>query len=53
MDKLAYVEDNIKAVDVELTPADLAEIEERLKRIEIRGARLSQALLDDIHDRID
>lgn len=53
MDKLAYVEDNIQAVDVELTPADLAEIEERLKRIEIRGARLSQALLDDIHEQID
>lgn len=53
MDKLAYVEDNIQAVDMELTPADLAEIEERLKRIEIRGARLSQALLDDIHEKID
>ena len=53
MDKPAYVEDNMKAIDVELAAADLAEIEERLKRIEIRGARPSQALLDDVHDQID
>ncbi len=53
MDKIAYVRDNIKAVDVELSAEDLEEIEKRLRQIEIRGERLSKALLDDIHDAVD
>lgn len=45
MDKLEYIEDNIKSVDVGLTPNDLQEIEERLATIAIQGGRLSKELL--------
>lgn len=45
MDKLAYIEDNIKSADLALTAADLKEIEERLARIAIQGDRLSKELL--------
>lgn len=46
MAKIQYVEDNIKSADVELTQADLQEIEAKLSEIKIEGERLSQALLD-------
>lgn len=52
MDKAAYIDENAKAADLELTPDDLRQIEDRLSKIEIKGARLSQALLDDIHEEI-
>lgn len=45
MDKLEYIEDNIKSVDVRLTPEDLQEIEQRLANITIHGDRLSKELL--------
>ncbi|WP_136525480.1 aldo/keto reductase [Geomonas ferrireducens] len=45
MDKLEYIEDNIKSADLALTAADLKEIEERLAGISIQGDRLSKELL--------
>lgn len=42
---LEYIEDNIKSADLELTAADLQEIEERLAHIAIQGDRLSKELL--------
>lgn len=45
MDKLEYIEDNIKSADLVLTSADLQEIEERLDGIAIQGERLSKELL--------
>jgi aryl-alcohol dehydrogenase-like predicted oxidoreductase len=45
MDKIEYIEDNIKSVDLTLTSEDLQEIEERLKTIAIQGDRLSKELL--------
>lgn len=45
MDKIEYIEDNIKSVDLNLTIADLQEIEEGLSKIAIEGARLSEELL--------
>jgi aryl-alcohol dehydrogenase-like predicted oxidoreductase len=45
MDKLEYIEDNIKSVDLSLTSDDLREIEERLANIAIQGDRLSKELL--------
>lgn len=52
MDKMTYIDDNIKSVDLELTNEDLQEIEERLSGIEIKGERLSEVLLNDIHEKI-
>ena len=45
MDKVAYIEDNIKAVDIELTSKDLQEIDEALSKIQIKGERLDAGLL--------
>lgn len=45
MDKLEYIEDNIKSADLVLTTADLQEIKERLAHIAIQGDRLSKELL--------
>jgi aryl-alcohol dehydrogenase-like predicted oxidoreductase len=45
MDKLEYIEDNIKSVDLSLTSEDLREIEDRLANIAIQGDRLSKELL--------
>ena len=53
MDKIEYIDDNIKSVDLELTTDDLKEIDDMLSKVEIKGARLSQALLNDIHEKID
>ena len=52
MNKIEYVKDNIKAVDLSLSAEDLAEMEQKLLNIKISGARLSQVLLDDIHEEI-
>lgn len=46
MDKMEYITDNIKSVNVELTADDLTEIENRLAKIEIKGDRLNKDLLD-------
>ena len=53
MDKVEYIEDNIKSVDLELSTDDLKEIDDMLSKVEIKGERLSQMLLDDIHEKID
>jgi aryl-alcohol dehydrogenase-like predicted oxidoreductase len=45
MDKLEYIDDNIKSVDLSLTSDDLQEIEDRLANIAIQGDRLSKELL--------
>jgi aryl-alcohol dehydrogenase-like predicted oxidoreductase len=43
--KLARLEENLGAADVELSPADIAEIHEAAANIEIKGARLPDAVL--------
>ena len=40
--KLSRLEENLAAVDVELTPDDLRELDEATSRIEIHGARYSE-----------
>jgi hypothetical protein len=45
MDRLEYLDDNIKSVDISLTADDLQEIENRLADISIQGERLSKELL--------
>ncbi len=52
MDKIEYIDDNMKSVDLSLTKQDLQEIENNLAKIEIKGDRLSQVLLNDIHEEI-
>jgi len=47
--KLAHLEENLRAVDIELTPADLREIEVGYAKITVHGMRLSpehMALID-------
>lgn len=41
-----FIEDNIISIDLELTNADLEEIESRLSGIQIQGERLNRDLLD-------
>lgn len=53
MDKVEYIGENIKSVDLELTADDLKEIDGMLSKVEIKGERLSQVLLDDIHEKVD
>jgi aryl-alcohol dehydrogenase-like predicted oxidoreductase len=45
MDKIAYIDDNIKSVNIELNANDLKEIENELSKINIQGARLDEGLL--------
>ena len=45
MDKIEYIDDNIKSIDLELTTADLSYIDEQLASIKIQGARLDEGLL--------
>lgn len=45
MDKIEYITDNIKSIDVVLSPADLQEIDSRLAAIQIQGERLDAGLL--------
>ncbi|SDG43820.1 aldo/keto reductase [Mucilaginibacter sp. P25] len=45
MDKIAYIDDNIKSVDLLLTTEDLNEIDEQLSKINIQGDRLDAGLL--------
>ncbi|GGE02802.1 aldo/keto reductase [Aureimonas endophytica] len=42
--RVAHIEDNLPAADVELTAADLAEIDEAFATIDIKGAPLSEGL---------
>ena len=43
--KLHRLEENLGAVNVELTPDDRREIDEALARVEVKGARLPEASL--------
>jgi aryl-alcohol dehydrogenase-like predicted oxidoreductase len=45
MDKVEYIDDNLKSLDVELTAEDLREIDEQMSRINVQGARLDEGLL--------
>jgi aryl-alcohol dehydrogenase-like predicted oxidoreductase len=45
MDKVEYIDDNIRSVDLELTAEDLKEIDSELSKINIQGARLDEGLL--------
>lgn len=45
MDKIAYIDDNLRSVDVGLDADDLKNIEQRLSQIAIQGARLDEGLL--------
>jgi aryl-alcohol dehydrogenase-like predicted oxidoreductase len=42
--RLERLDENIGAVDVELTPDDLGEIEETASKIEVQGARYPEHL---------
>ncbi|WP_211163211.1 aldo/keto reductase [Aromatoleum diolicum] len=43
--KISHMEQNVQATEVALTPADLGEIEDGFARIEVQGARSSEAIL--------
>jgi aryl-alcohol dehydrogenase-like predicted oxidoreductase len=43
--RLSRLEENLGAVNVQLTPADLRDIEEATSRIHVTGARLPEAVL--------
>jgi aryl-alcohol dehydrogenase-like predicted oxidoreductase len=45
MDKVEYLEDNIKSVQLDLTTGDLLEIDRHLSTISIHGGRLDEGLL--------
>lgn len=45
MDKVAYIDDNLKSTDLELTAEDLNEIDQQLSQIKIQGERLDPGLL--------
>jgi aryl-alcohol dehydrogenase-like predicted oxidoreductase len=45
MDKVAYIEDNLKAIDLTLTQTDLAEMNTLMSKIRIQGGRLDDGLL--------
>jgi aryl-alcohol dehydrogenase-like predicted oxidoreductase len=46
--RLEHLEDNLPAADLELTPADLREIDDAFARLNIQGAPLSDALNSQI-----
>ena len=45
MDKVEYIDDNLKFLDVELTAEDLRQIDEQMSSINLQGARLNEGLL--------
>jgi aryl-alcohol dehydrogenase-like predicted oxidoreductase len=45
MDKIEYLDDNIKAVDLQLTNEDLEQIDTEMSKIELHGERLDAGLL--------
>lgn len=45
MDKVEYLDDNLKSVDLALTAADLREIDHQLAGIQVQGERLDAGLL--------
>lgn len=46
MDKIEYLDENIKSVDIELSETDLQEIEKELSSIKFQGSRLNEDLLN-------
>lgn len=50
MDKIEYLDDNIKSIQVDLTATDLREIDEQLAVINIQGGRLDEGLLSMSED---
>ena len=45
MDKVEFIDDNLKSIEIELSAEDLKEIDEQLSQISIRGERLDAGLL--------
>jgi aryl-alcohol dehydrogenase-like predicted oxidoreductase len=45
MDKVEYIDDNLEAIDLELTAEDLREIDSEISKIKLQGARLDEGLL--------
>lgn len=45
MDKVEYIDDNLKSIDLQLTQEDLQEIDSQLSTIKIQGERLDAGLL--------
>lgn len=45
MDKRAYIDDNIKSIDLEMTAADVAAINAKMAQVTIQGGRLDEGLL--------
>jgi aryl-alcohol dehydrogenase-like predicted oxidoreductase len=45
MDKIAYIDDNIKSIDLELTAADIENINSKMAQIQVQGGRLDDGLL--------
>jgi diketogulonate reductase-like aldo/keto reductase len=50
MDKVEYIDDNLKSIDLELTAEDLHEIDNELSKINVQGARLDEGLLSMSED---
>jgi aryl-alcohol dehydrogenase-like predicted oxidoreductase len=50
MDKIAYIDDNIKSIDLELTADDLGKIDSQMSKITLQGARLNEGLLSMSED---
>jgi aryl-alcohol dehydrogenase-like predicted oxidoreductase len=50
MDKVEYIDDNLKSIDLELTAEDLREINDELSKINVQGARLDEGLLSMSED---
>jgi aryl-alcohol dehydrogenase-like predicted oxidoreductase len=45
MDKVEYIDDNLKSIEVDLTAEDLREIDAAMSKIKLQGARLDEGLL--------
>jgi hypothetical protein len=50
MDKVEYIDDNLKLINIELTPEELLEIDSELSKINVQGARLDEGLLSMSED---
>ncbi|WP_442591780.1 aldo/keto reductase [Pedobacter sp. AW31-3R] len=50
MDRIEYIEDNLRSIDVELTAEDLSEIDRKMAKILVQGARLDEGLLSMSED---
>jgi aryl-alcohol dehydrogenase-like predicted oxidoreductase len=50
MDKVEYIDENLKSVDLELTAENLQEINNELSKIKVQGARLDEGLLSMSED---